>query len=61
MVVHTLASIPSGQFADTEGPSNAIDGRTSTRWHSTVLSPLVIKLPKPAPRQHQSLVDHQLK
>lgn len=37
-----------GQFSDTEGPQNAIDGRTSTRWHSTVLSPLVIKMPKPA-------------
>lgn len=41
------AENPDGQFAETEGPGNAIDGRTSTRWHSTVLSPLVIKLPKP--------------
>ncbi|OLQ14830.1 Galacturonosyltransferase 8 [Symbiodinium microadriaticum] len=41
------AENPDGQFADNEGPGNAIDGRTSTRWHSSVLSPLLIKLPKP--------------
>eukprot|EP00438_Fugacium_kawagutii_P022031 Skav212843 [mRNA] locus=scaffold325:98454:116739:+ [translate_table: standard] len=46
-LAEATAENPDGQFADTEGPSNAIDGRTSTRWHSTVLSPLVIKLPKP--------------
>eukprot|EP00913_Durusdinium_trenchii_P003248 g3004.t1 len=46
-LAEATAENPDGQFSDTEGPQNAIDGRTSTRWHSTVLSPLVIKMPKP--------------
>ncbi|CAJ1416807.1 unnamed protein product [Effrenium voratum] len=47
-LAEATAENPDGQCADGEGPQNAIDGRTSTRWHTSVLSPLVIKLPKPA-------------
>ncbi|CAE8584092.1 unnamed protein product, partial [Polarella glacialis] len=42
------AQNPEGACSDGEGPEKAIDGRTSTKWCTSLLTPLVVALAKPA-------------